>query len=72
MALLESLLDDAAAAGRHPAGLNNRRIAGVLLQAIMFNAFASTISGSSVRSDPARAPRSCGASCSAASRPLIR
>jgi AcrR family transcriptional regulator len=51
--LLEELLDDAVTAGDLQAGLNNRRIAGVLLQAIMFNAFASTISGSSVRGEPA-------------------
>ena len=38
--LLEELLDDAAAAGALRDGLNHRRIAGVLLQAIMFNAFA--------------------------------
>ena len=50
--LLESLLDDAVKAGDIQKGLNNRRIAGVLLQAIMFNAFASTISGTSVRGDP--------------------
>jgi len=50
--LLVDLLDDAAAAGAIQGGLNHRRIAGVLLQAIMFNAFASTISGSSVRRSP--------------------
>ena len=50
--LLVELLDDAAAAGAIHGGLNHRRIAGVLLQAIMFNAFASTISGSSVRRSP--------------------
>ena len=50
--LLEGLIDDAVAAGDIREGLNNRRMAGVLLQAIMFNAFASTISGSSIRSDP--------------------
>ena len=43
--LLEQLLDEAAAAGAIRPGLNHRRIAGVLLQAIMFNAFAATISG---------------------------
>lgn len=53
--LLESLLDEAVAAGDIKAGLTNRRIAGVLLQAIMFNAFASTISGSSVRRDAGEA-----------------
>ena len=50
--LLEGLLDDAVAAGDLQAGLNTRRIAGVLLQAIMFNAFSSTISGTSVRGEP--------------------
>jgi len=49
--LLERLLDDAVAAGTIQAGINSRRIAGVLLQAIMFNAFASLISGSSVLRD---------------------
>jgi hypothetical protein len=50
--LLESLLDDAVKAGEVRKGLNNRRIVGVLLQAIMFNTFASTINGSSTRGDP--------------------
>jgi len=47
--LLESLLTDAAAAGQLRNDINHRRIAGILLQEIMFNAFASTISGTSVR-----------------------
>lgn len=47
--LLEQLLDDAAAAGFVRPGLDNRRIAGVVLQATMFHAFASTISGSPLR-----------------------
>jgi len=47
--LLESLLTDAAAAGVLRDDINHRRIAGILLQEIMFNAFASTISGTSVR-----------------------
>jgi AcrR family transcriptional regulator len=54
--ILVDLLDDAAAAGSIRAGLNHRRIAGVVLQAVMFNAFAATISASSVRpqdGDPA-------------------
>jgi AcrR family transcriptional regulator len=42
---LEQILRDAAAAGALREGLDHRRIAGVLLQAIMFNAFATTISG---------------------------
>jgi AcrR family transcriptional regulator len=47
--LLEQLLADAAADGSLRVGLENRRLAGVLLNEIMFNAFASTISGTSVR-----------------------
>jgi AcrR family transcriptional regulator len=46
---LEGLLDEAAAQGEVREGLDHRRVAGVLLQAIMFNTFASTISGSSLR-----------------------
>lgn len=46
---LEQLLDDAAAAGALRTGLGHRRLAGVLLNEIMFNAFASTISGTPVR-----------------------
>jgi len=45
VALLEEVLDAAADAGVIRHDVNNRRIAGVVLQAIMFNAFASTISG---------------------------
>jgi AcrR family transcriptional regulator len=45
--LLEEVLDGAVAAGVIRKDVNNRRIAGVVLQAIMFNAFATTISGSS-------------------------
>ena len=43
--LLEGLLDDAATAGALRPGLRHRRIAGILLQAISFNAFSTTISG---------------------------
>lgn len=43
--LLTELLDAAAAAGVIRAGLSHQRIAGVILQAIMFNAFGTTISG---------------------------
>ena len=49
VSLLEGMLTDAAAAGVLRADINHRRIAGILLQEIMFNAFASTISGTSVR-----------------------
>src|SRR5918994_423450 len=47
--LLLALLDEAAEAGAIRPGLPHRWIAGVLIQAISFNAFAATISGSSVR-----------------------
>ena len=49
LTLFEELLDEAATAGFIRPGLGHSQIAGVALQAIMFNAFASTISGSSVR-----------------------
>jgi AcrR family transcriptional regulator len=43
--LLNELLDAAAAAGVIREGLSHQRITGVILQAIMFNAFGTTISG---------------------------
>jgi AcrR family transcriptional regulator len=49
--LLEELLVAAAAAGEIRAGLDYRRISGVVLQATMFNAFATAISGSSFELD---------------------
>ncbi len=52
LSLLEELLDEAAEAGVVRAGLRHDRVAGVMLQAIMFNAFTATISASSGR--PAR------------------
>jgi AcrR family transcriptional regulator len=51
VSLLVDLLDDAEAAGVIRAALSHRRIAGVVLQAIMFNSFATTIIGSSSRPD---------------------
>jgi AcrR family transcriptional regulator len=45
VSLLEELLADAESAGKIRRGLDRRRIAGVILQATMFNAFATTISG---------------------------
>jgi AcrR family transcriptional regulator len=51
VSLLEEVLEQAAAAGAIRSDLHNRRIAGVLLQAIMFNAFAATISGTPVDPD---------------------
>jgi AcrR family transcriptional regulator len=50
------LLDKAAAAGRVRSGLSHRRIAGVVLQAIMFNAFSTTISGSPTAAEGATDP----------------
>jgi AcrR family transcriptional regulator len=50
LSLLEELLDDAAEAGAVRPGLRHDRVAGVILQAIMFNAFTATISASSSRS----------------------
>ena len=51
MTLFEELLDDAEAAGVIRPGLRHSQIAGVVLQAIMFNAFATTITGSSSRAN---------------------
>jgi AcrR family transcriptional regulator len=50
VALVEEVLDDAAASGAIRSGLRHDRIAGIVLQAIMFNVFAATISGPSSRS----------------------
>ena len=63
------LLDEAAAAGVIRSGLDHRRITGVVLQAVMFNAFADTISGRSVRPEPAKPPTACGDCSSTASAP---
>jgi AcrR family transcriptional regulator len=51
VALFDEVLDDAAAAGAIRSGLNRRRIAGVVLESIMFNAFSFTIAGASVSSN---------------------
>ena len=45
----EGLLDEAVAAGAIREGLDHQRITGVVLQAVMFNTFADTISASSIR-----------------------
>jgi AcrR family transcriptional regulator len=49
--IMERLLADAAEAGVLREGLDHRRIAGVVLQAIMFSTFSSTISGTPLRTD---------------------
>lgn len=49
VSLLTGLLDAAAEAGKLREGLDHRAISGVILQSIMFNAFATTISGTPIR-----------------------
>jgi AcrR family transcriptional regulator len=51
ISFFEQLLDEASAAGQLRSGLRLSRIAGVLLEAIMFHAFSSTISGATARGD---------------------
>jgi len=56
VALFGEVLDDAAAAGAIKPGLRDGPVAGILLEAIMFNAFSSTIGGTPVETgagDPA-------------------
>jgi AcrR family transcriptional regulator len=52
--LLRRLLDEAAAADAIDPTLDREQVAGVVLQAIMFNAFATTITGSSTDEAPGR------------------
>jgi AcrR family transcriptional regulator len=49
--MLTELLDDAARGGALRADLRSGRVTGVMLEAIMFNVFASTIGGAPSRSD---------------------
>ncbi len=51
--LFTGLLDDAAKAKQIRSGLDHKRLSGVILEAVMFNAFAATISGTKVREDGA-------------------
>ena len=56
VSLLGEVLDQAESVGCIRAGLRHRMIAGMTLEAIMFNAFSTTIGGTPVResdSDPA-------------------
>ncbi|MGZ4692606.1 MAG: TetR/AcrR family transcriptional regulator [Acidimicrobiales bacterium] len=53
--LFEELLDAAAADGAIRAGVDRRRVAGVVLGAIMFNAFSDTIAGAAVPLESAAA-----------------
>ena len=71
VALFDRLLDDAAEAGAIRPGLRTGFLTGTMLEAIMFNAFSTTIAGVSVRK--ARTPpKSCGTSSSTASAPPER
>ena len=54
--LFEEVLDEAAAAGVIRPDMPHSRLAGVVLQAIMFNAFAAVIARSSARDDGSDAP----------------
>lgn len=51
VSLVGEILDDVAQAGGIRPGLRLRRVAGVMLQAIMYNAFAATISDASIDDD---------------------
>jgi AcrR family transcriptional regulator len=51
VSLFEGLLSDAQRAGGWRADMDVRRLAGVVLESVMFNPFARTISGLSTRSD---------------------
>lgn len=51
VSLFEEVLDEAAEAGVVRAGLRRRRVAGVILEEIMFNAFSSTIGGVPIRGE---------------------
>ena len=54
VSLLRRLLDDASAAGVIPADRDNEQVAGIMLQAIMFNSFSTTITGSTTDDVPDR------------------
>ncbi len=51
VSLFGEVLDDAAAAGAIRPGLRRSAISGIVLEAIMFNAFSATISGTSIRTE---------------------
>jgi AcrR family transcriptional regulator len=53
VSLFGEVLDDAADAGEIRPGLRRNAISGIVLEAIMFNAFSATISGTSIRSEAA-------------------
>jgi len=49
VSLLEGLLDEAAEAGVLRSGIDRRSVAGTVLEVVMFNAFAATIAGASLK-----------------------
>lgn len=49
--MFRTLLDEAADAGAIRPGLDHQQITGVVLQAVMFNSYADTISAATVRAD---------------------
>ncbi len=51
VSLFGEVLDDAEAAGSIRPGLRRSPVAGMVLEAVMFNAFSTTIGGTSVRQD---------------------
>jgi len=51
VSMFRELLGAAAEAGEVRANLPSRRVAGVVLEAVMFNVFAATIGGASIRGD---------------------
>jgi hypothetical protein len=51
VSLFETTLGDAEAAGRIRPGIARHRVAGVVLEAIMFNAFSTTIGGPPAKSE---------------------
>jgi AcrR family transcriptional regulator len=55
VSLFQEILDGAAAAGAIRDGLDRRRVTGVVLESIMFNAFSVTIAGASLQADGADA-----------------
>ena len=52
VSFFDEVLDEAVTAGAVRGDLSKRRIAGVVLEAIMFNAFSTTIGGSAPEADP--------------------
>ena len=51
VALFERLLDEAAAAGTLRTGIDDRSVAGTVLEVVMFHAFAATIGGAPLKDD---------------------